>query len=55
MLYPQCTGQPEVVLFVAPAPGTGDDMLYMQCFIDILLMGPAVTTAIARLLYNTYS
>jgi hypothetical protein len=49
----QRTGEPEVVLGVAPTPGTGDNMLHVERFVDVLLMCPAVTTTIACLLHKT--
>ena len=48
----QRTGQPQVCLIVAPTAGTRFDMLNVQRFVDILLVRPTITTAIASLRNN---
>ena len=45
----QRTGQPQVGLIVAPTTGTWFDMLNVQRFVDIRLMRPTITAAIASL------
>ena len=48
----QRTGQLQVCLIVAPTTSTRFDMLDVQRVIDILLMRPTITTAIASLRSN---
>jgi hypothetical protein len=48
----QRTGQPQVCLIVAPTTGPRFDMLNVQRFVDILLVRPTITTAIASLRNN---
>lgn len=51
----QRTRQPQVVLIIAAAKNTRFDMLDLQFFVDVLLMGQTIATAMAGLLNDARS